>query len=99
MKKNKVRQSIIDWSNKFPLDRWWRKKYNISYLSTDHRESSFYQQYYEYYEDLLFKEFQEERESKNDFEEPVKYIPLQNNWWKGKEVSKDEIDDWFKTPI
>ena len=27
--KNNIRQSIIAWSNRFPLDRWWRKKYNI----------------------------------------------------------------------
>ena len=101
MKKNDIRQSIINWNNKFHLDRWWRKKYNISYLSLDHRESSFYQQYYEFYEELIIQEYQTEKDKQKEekYIVPIEYKPLSGNWWKGKEVTKKEIDDWFNVPI
>lgn len=99
MMKNNIRQSVIVWNNRFPLDRWWRKKYNVSYLSDKHRESSFFWQYYEYYEEVIFKEYHDKKENEDEFFEPVKYIPLSGNWWKGKGSTKKEMDDWFNSPV
>ena len=92
---NNIKQEIIAWNNRFPLDRWWRKKYDVSYLSSNHRESTFYQQYYEYHEDLMFKELAKEEES----EQKDTYKPMSDCWWRNKVSSSEEIDDWFNTPI
>lgn len=101
-KKNDIRITVADWNNRFPLDRWWRKKYNVSFFSPQHRKSTFFGQYYEYHEDRMFEDIIE----KNLKEEENKklginkeYIPLSGNWWKGKGISKKEIEDWFKIPI
>ena len=99
MKKNNIRQSVVAWNNRFPLDRWWRKKYDVPYLSEKHRESSFFWQYWEYYEDVVFKEHYDKKDEDGDSQIPDKYIPLKDNWWKGKGSSKEEIDDWFNSSI
>lgn len=96
--KNNIEQSIIVWNNRFPLDRWWRKKYNTPYLSPEHRKSTFFGQYYEYYEDRLFKDYYAEKEKEGGVVSS-KYVPISGNWWKGKVLPKKEIDDWFNTPI
>jgi hypothetical protein len=99
----KIRQDVAIWNNRFPLDRWWRKKNNVSFLSVIHRESSFYSIYFEFYEDLMFKEYKDkadknEEESLNKVSET--YEPLKKgSWWKGKELTSKEIDDWLKSPL
>lgn len=93
--KNNIRQKVIAWNNRFPLDRWWRKKYSISYLSDDHRESTFYGQFFEYHEEKIFKEFFE----KEDDKVVRDYTPLTGDWWIGKKSSKEEVNDWFNSPI
>ena len=98
MAKNNIRSSIIDWNNRFPLDKWWRKKYKIPYLSEEHRESTFFSQYFEYHEDEVFEEYYEEQAKIKDAVE-IPYMPLSGNWWKSREISKEEADDWFKSPL
>ncbi len=96
--KNNIRHEIIAWNNRFPLDRWWRKKYDVSYLSDTHRESTFYGQFFEYREEMIFKEFTEEQANEN--KNPLKdYLPMTGDWWNGKASSDGEIDDWFDTPL
>jgi hypothetical protein len=100
MKISKIRQSVIDWNNRFPLDRWWRRKYNVPFLSQAHRESTFYSHYFDYYEEVVYKELQEEY-AKNKEQDKGKndYTPMSNNWWKGLESTAKEIDDWFNSGI
>lgn len=94
---------MVVWNNRFPLDRWWRRKYNIPYLSGKHRESSFFWQYHEYYEEVIFKEYYDEKEKEREREKEgdsvKKYIPLSGNWWKGLGSTKKEVNDWFNAPI
>lgn len=97
--KNNIRRDVIVWNNRFPLDRWWRKKFSVPYLSKKHRESSFFCQYYEYYEEKIFEEYYKKEGEDNGEGIPAKYIPLSGNWWKGLIVTKKEIDDWFNTTI
>lgn len=71
MKHSELIQGVVSWNNRFPLDRWWRIKHNVSFMSPAHRESSFIYQLMEFEEDKLYlKEFQTEREKDED-----KYIP------------------------
>lgn len=71
MKHSELVRNVVSWNNRFPLDRWWRMKHNIPFMSPDHRESSFIYQLLEFEEDKLFmKKFQTERKEEKDT-----YIP------------------------
>lgn len=56
MKRSELIQGVINWNRKFPLDRWWRQKHNVPFMSPAHRESSFIHQLMEYEEDKMFLE-------------------------------------------
>jgi hypothetical protein len=71
-----IRNFIISWDSRFPIDRWWRKKYNIAFNSHSHRESSFIDQLIEYEEDILFREIESEE----------KYIPGVGDWLKSQDI-------------
>jgi len=43
---------IFDW-HRFSIDFWWRKKYNIPFGSSRHREMNFIDMLIEYQEELL----------------------------------------------
>ena len=75
-----LREIIIDWSVRFPIDRWWRKKYNISFNSKSHREYNFLDQLFEFEEEKLFDEFL----NKED-----KYVPGSGDWLKNSEETSD----------
>ena len=67
MRRSELIQGVVSWNNRFPLDRWWRIKHNVSFMSPEHRESSFIYQLLEFEEDKLYlKEFQAEHEKNKD---------------------------------
>ena len=51
-----IKKKVIAWNNRFPVDYWWRKKHNITFMSSQHRESNFWDQLFEYYEDTIMQE-------------------------------------------
>lgn len=53
---NPLREEILKWNNQFPIDKWWRDKYNIPYGSKDHLEADLIDQLFEYYEEAEYKE-------------------------------------------
>lgn len=53
--KQKVRTFLFEWS-RFPIDYWWRKKYNIPFGSKEHRAMNFIDMLIEYEENLLMNE-------------------------------------------
>ena len=61
-----IKINVIDWNNKYPIDRWYRKKYNIPFGSESHRNSNFFDMVFEFEEDKLFKKSQKE-EPNEDF--------------------------------
>ena len=73
--KDSIKKEILDWSQKFPLDRWWRQKHNVAFGSSIHREISFLDQFFEYNEDKLFERYFESQS----------YIPNSGNWLKQQE--------------
>lgn len=88
---------MIQWNNNFPIDRWWRTKHNVAFLSPDHRKCSFLDQLLEYQEDLLFFEMKKEEEKI----EKDKYIPNIGEWMKYdeekiNEISEDDIEDFLE---
>lgn len=51
-----IRRFILDWNNRFPVDKWWRDKHEIAFNSTAHRESNFLDQLIEFEEDKMYRE-------------------------------------------
>lgn len=58
---------MVDWNLKFPFDRWWRKKYNVPFLSEQHRNASFFDMMREYREDKMFSEHESSNYEKGDW--------------------------------
>ena len=54
--KSNVKDFVIDWNNKFPIDFWWRKKYNIPFGSKAHREANFIDMLIEFEEQKMMVE-------------------------------------------
>lgn len=99
MKHSELIHGVVSWNNRFPLDRWWRIKHNVSFMSPAHRESSFIYQLMEFEEDKLFmKEFYEDDTKKDD-----KYIPGVGDIFKAPKTIEDfsteaerEIEEMLK---
>ncbi len=54
MERSELEQAVVSWNERFPLDRWWRNKHEVAFMSPVHRESSFLYQLFEFEEDKLF---------------------------------------------
>lgn len=79
-----VRSFVISWSSRFPVDRWWRKKYNIAFNSPSHRESNFIDQLIEYHEEKLYMELNDKANE---------YVPNTSNWLRHDAATpEDEIE-------
>lgn len=83
---------VIRWNNQFPIDRWWRQKHQVAFLSPEHKEISFLAELAEFREDRLF--------NKQNAEETQEYIPNTGNWLKREfnkeEFSKFDIEEFRK---
>lgn len=76
-----LRSFIIEWNNTFPLDREYRKKHQIGFNSTKHREVNQIDIYLEWIEDKVWDEFHETSLERAKKEELYK---------KGEWISKNE---------
>lgn len=86
---------IRNWNEQYPLDRWWRKRYNIPFGSPEHLKTSFIDQVIEFGEDEYFEKLKAEKEAKELEEINGKSLGA------GKhkqviEMTKQEIDDEFE---
>ena len=87
MKRSELVQGVINWNRKFPLDRWWRQKHNVPFMSPAHRESSFIHQLMEYEEDKMFLETFAERK------EQELYTPGTHDIFKAPATMKGFMDE------
>lgn len=62
------------------MDRWWRQKHKVPFMSKIHQEISFLAQLQEYYEDELFDNYEHEE-----------YIPNSGDFIKIDETDKSSI--------
>lgn len=91
---------VIGWNKKFPIDRWWRNKHGVSFLSAAHREASFLSQIFEYEEDKLFLSVFDE--IKNDKKGANKYVPNVGDIFKESTTLEDfsvEAEDEIRKMI
>lgn len=49
-----VKNFVMEWNTKFPVDRWWREKHGIAFNSVQHREVSIVDMRFEWEEDILY---------------------------------------------
>jgi hypothetical protein len=97
MKRSELVQNVINWNNRFPLDRWWRIKHNVAFMSPVHRESSFIHQ-------LMNRDFipgvsvtkqiiEEDKLFMPDISEEVKYVPGVGDFLKTKQTLENFADE------
>lgn len=91
--KDFTRDFIIRWNNLYPLDRVYRKKYNIGFGSSAHRKLNQLDVYLDWLEDHIYEEYIEivkvEEQEKKDFKA--------GKWLKEQAdiVSEEEADNLF----
>ena len=101
MTSNDIRAYVNEWNLRFPIDRWWREKFNVAFGSSVHRESSIFNQLYQYTEDKMVLEArrkaeQEAKKKEEGFEEIENYIPGTGNWLSPRILEGKELDDAFE---
>lgn len=52
----KIREEVIAWNNKFPVDLWWRKKHKIPFGSKKHKQMNFLDMLFEFEEEKILNE-------------------------------------------
>ena len=62
--KKDIENFVFDW-NSFPLDYWWRKKYNVPFGSKKHREMSFIDMAIEWKEEKIMQNIFNPKEEDN----------------------------------
>lgn len=62
--KKDIENFVFDW-NSFPLDYWWRKKYNVPFGSKKHREMSFIDMAIEWEEEKIMQNIFNPQEEDN----------------------------------
>ena len=89
-----IKQTIIDWDNKYPVDLWFRKKYNIPFGSEQHRNSSLIHMCMEFVEfvELQRSRIVETTEEEEFFNEDVSETGKSTEIVK---MTKKDIDDEF----
>lgn len=91
MKREEYKNFVIRWDNMFPIDRWYRNKHKIPFLSEEHKKCDFFAELMEFEEDKVFYELQQEKEEK----EKQEYIPNIGDWLKAPEGEISEQDTAF----
>ena len=87
LSRDDLRDFIVEWNLKFPIDKWWREKHKVAFLSTFHKEASFLHQLLEYEEDVLFNELRDDADE---------YIPNEGNFFKVKRQEEQSQEDFIK---
>lgn len=91
MNNEELKGFIVRWNNMFPLDRWWRNKHKVPFLSEEHRKCSFFNQLIEFEEDKIFFELQKKKEEEKKGEKKV-YHPNIGDWLNvDRDISADDI--------
>ena len=99
---DKVRDFIIDWNIRFPIDRRWRKKFNIAFNSPQHRESCFLDQLIDIEEDNLFEELintEKYKAGTGDWLKRQEPKSLEEDIQSMRDEFKEDFPDEFKEEI
>ena len=93
-----IRSFIEDWNDRFPIDKWFRDKYNIPFGSKSHLDQSFLDMRLDF-EEKRADQIREINEFNEKSEDVIKYKPGYGDWLKEqpkyKEMSSLEVDSTF----
>ena len=78
-----IERFVLQWNYKYPVDRWWREKHKIAFNAPEHRICNFWDQYFEYKEDLLYDKLTTKDE----------YVINENDWLEIHEEKFDNIQE------
>lgn len=94
-RRSEIREFIISWNDQFPLDFWYRSRYNIKFNSEEHRKTNLIDVLIEFEEMLIAKEYTIKRmrlESDIDFREKTgKWLSTRT-----RQPSQSEIESAFE---
>lgn len=85
MSKNPFNSFIISWNNSFPLDKWFRKKYNLAFNSEAHRAANPIDIFFEWREEQLFEEFES-----NHTKDKEKQLQYEKGVWLEPRISEEQ---------
>ncbi len=74
---------VLNWNYRYPVDRWWREKHKVAFNSPAHRISNFWNQLFEYKEDVMYVKLAKE----ND------YSPNANDWLQIHEEEDESLEN------
>lgn len=85
-----MRDFVIQWNNKYPLDRWFREKYKLRFNSQEHRGTNLVDVYFQFVEERIFEDIR--KESREKAEKEKRY--QEEGWLRPRKVEvPDEIFD------
>lgn len=84
---------LLHWNYQFPVDKWWRKKYNIPLFSEQHLQISQLDIALEYLEDKLYEELVEKIDIDKKKEKDYKRGELLNE--QISSITEEEEEDLF----
>lgn len=87
-----LKSYAVGWNNRYPLDRWYRRKYNIGFGTAAHRELCQINIFLEYLEDMIFKEAELFHLSETKNEKELK----SGTWIKEKASAPEEEEMLFE---
>lgn len=85
-----IQEFYQKWNKNIPIDKWYRKKYNIPFNSSTHRNTCLADMFLEFYE---FIKYSKQVTKKEEEQEP--YQKGKGNFMKEIEYSKADIDKLF----
>lgn len=85
--KDEIDAFIINWNNRFPVDRWWRNKYKVAFGSEQHKQMNFITMFIDYEEEKVFRKIEKDKDPDN--------VDMFAND-KIQKLSKSEIDKEFE---
>jgi len=94
-KLQELKSFIINWNNKFIIDHWFRRKYNIAFNSLKHRESNLIDIKIEYEEETLMENYKEGVKNKEEDNEYYKTTGQFLKTSRTKKLSEAEIEAWY----
>lgn len=88
-------QELVEkWNKALPIDKWYRRKYNIPFNSTQHRSVNLADMFFEFWE--FIEERRKTLKIKNQEEKKQEpYIKGQGNFVKEIKLSSKDIDQLF----
>lgn len=84
-----IKELVENWNKQIPIDKWYRRKYNIAFNSQIHRQVNLIDMFFEFWEFVITQP----KRKKEEKQEP--YIKGEGNFMKEIVYSQKDMDDLF----